>query len=65
MIKRIKDSLAAKVFSLSLLLLIVCSFITYLLIALFMPQTYSLYLNNTLAENLCGTKQCAAKASIL
>ena len=50
MIKRIKDSLAAKVFLLSLLLLILCSFLTYLLIAIFMPKTYSLYLNDALAE---------------
>ena len=50
MIKRIKDSLAAKVFLLSLLLLILCGFLTYLLIAIFMPKTYSLYLNDALAE---------------
>ena len=50
MIKRIKDSLAAKVFLLSLLLLILCGFLTYLLIAIFMPKTYSLYLNYALAE---------------
>ena len=50
MIKRIKDSLAAKVFLLSLLLLIFCSLLTYLLIAIFMPKTYSLYLNDALAE---------------
>ena len=50
MIKKIKDSLAAKVFLLSLLMFILCSFLTYLLIAIFMPKTYSLYLNDTLAE---------------
>ena len=50
MIKKIKDSLAAKVFLLSLLLLILCGFLTYLLIAIFMPKTYSLYLNDALAE---------------
>ena len=50
MIKKIKDSLAAKVFLLSLLMFILCSFLTYLLIAIFMPKTYSLYLNDALAE---------------
>lgn len=50
MIKKMKDSLAAKVFLLSLLSLILCGFLTYLLIAIFMPETYSLYLNDALAE---------------
>lgn len=52
MIKRMRDSLAVKVFLLSLILLILCSFVTYFLIALFMPQTYSLYLNHTLTDKV-------------
>lgn len=50
--KKIKDSLAAKIFLLALCLLLLCSFATCFLISLLMPKSYSLYLNNSLDKKV-------------
>ncbi len=52
MIKKIKNSLAAKIFLLALCLLMLCSLATCFFISLLMPKTYSMYLNDSLNERV-------------
>lgn len=50
--KKIKNSLAAKIFLLALCLLMLCNLATCFFISLLMPKTYSMYLNDSLNERV-------------